>query len=71
MRRHSRFQRFLWPTWFGSDNVFLSPDHVPWLQSHFQTVRLEERLGRVPYMMGLKAPYYLFLGRRHGSEPRP
>jgi S-adenosylmethionine-diacylgycerolhomoserine-N-methlytransferase len=64
LRRHSRFQRWLWPTWFGVDNVFLSPDHVPWLQSHFDTVRLDERLGHMPYMLGLKAPYYLFLGRR-------
>jgi S-adenosylmethionine-diacylgycerolhomoserine-N-methlytransferase len=64
MRRHSRFQRWLWPTWFGFDNVFLSPDHLPWLQAHFQTVRLEECAGRVPYMLGLKAPYYIFLGRK-------
>ena len=71
MRKHSRLQRALWPTWFGMDNVFLSPDHIPWLQSHFQTVRLEERLGRVPYMLGLKAPYYLFLGRKTGAIEKP
>ncbi len=64
MRRHARWQRWLWPTWFGMDDVFLSPDHLPWLQAHFQTVRLEERLARMPYMLGLKAPYYLFLGRK-------
>ena len=64
MRRHSAFQRFFWPLWFGQDNVFLSPDHVPYLQSRFRTVRLIEGLGKVPYMMGLKAPYYVFLGRK-------
>jgi S-adenosylmethionine-diacylgycerolhomoserine-N-methlytransferase len=64
MQRHSRWQRWLWPAWFGTDNVFLSADHVPWLQSHFQTVRLDERLARVPYMLGLKAPYYIFVGRK-------
>jgi S-adenosylmethionine-diacylgycerolhomoserine-N-methlytransferase len=63
MRRHSNFQRFFWPTWFGHDNVFPSPDHLPWLQSRFQTVKREERLGQVPYLM-LKAPYYIFLGRK-------
>ena len=63
MKRHSNFQRFFWPTWFGHDNVFLSPDHLPWLQSRFQTVKLEERLGKVPYLP-LKAPYYIFLGRK-------
>ena len=63
MKRYSNFQRFFWPTWFGHDNVFLSPDHLPWLQSRFQTVKLEERLGKVPYLP-LKAPYYIFLGRK-------
>ena len=53
-----------WPTWFASDNVFLSSEHVPYLQGRFQTVWLEERLGKVPYLLGLKAPYYLFLGRK-------
>jgi S-adenosylmethionine-diacylgycerolhomoserine-N-methlytransferase len=62
--RHSAFQRFFWPLWFGQDNVFLSPDHVPYLQSRFQTVRLVEGLGKVPYLFGLKAPYYIFLGRK-------
>jgi S-adenosylmethionine-diacylgycerolhomoserine-N-methlytransferase len=64
LRKHSLFQRWFWPTWFAADNVFLSPDHIPWLQGHFQTVRLDECLGRVPYLLGLKAPYYIFLGRR-------
>jgi S-adenosylmethionine-diacylgycerolhomoserine-N-methlytransferase len=64
MRKHGALQRFLWPTWFGFDNVFLSPDHLPCLQSRFQTVRLEERFGKVPYLPLLKAPYYIFLGRK-------
>jgi S-adenosylmethionine-diacylgycerolhomoserine-N-methlytransferase len=64
MKRHRWWQRVFWPAWFASDNVFLSSEHVPYLQSRFQTVRLDERLGKVPYMPGLKAPYYLFLGRK-------
>lgn len=64
MRRHWNLTRLFWRSWFASDNVFLSPDHVPWLQSHFQTLRLEERFGRVPYMLGLKAPYYIFIGKK-------
>jgi S-adenosylmethionine-diacylgycerolhomoserine-N-methlytransferase len=64
MKKHAAWQRLFWPTWFASDNVFLSRDHLPWLQAHFQTVRLEERLGRVPYLLGLKAPYYIFVGRK-------
>lgn len=63
MRKHSAFQRFFWPTWFGFDNVFPSPDHLPLLQSLFETMQREERTGKVPYLLGLKAPYYIFLGR--------
>ena len=43
--RTASFWRCFWPTWFGFDNVFLSPDHLPWLQGRFETVKLEERLG--------------------------
>jgi S-adenosylmethionine-diacylgycerolhomoserine-N-methlytransferase len=62
--KHSRFQRSFWPRWFGWDHVFLSPEYLPYLQNRFQIVRLEERLGRVPYLFGLRAPYYIFLGRK-------
>lgn len=65
LRKHSRFQRFFWPTWFSWDNVFPSADHLPFLQSRFATVRLEEHLGKMPYMPGLRAPYYVFLGRKN------
>lgn len=64
MTRHGWFTRTFWPTWFAADNVFLSPDHLPWLQSRFQTVKLAERRGRVPYMLWMKAPHYLFVGRK-------
>ena len=29
MKKHSGFQRFFWPTWFGNDNVFPSPIICP------------------------------------------
>lgn len=64
MRRHSRFQRTLWPAMFGWDNVFLSPDHLPYLQARCETLKLEEYTGRMPYLLGLKAPYYIFVGRK-------
>jgi S-adenosylmethionine-diacylgycerolhomoserine-N-methlytransferase len=63
MKKHAAFHRFFWPIWFGYDNVFLNPDHIPYLQSRFQTIRLEEKMGSVPYMP-LQAPYYVFLGRK-------
>ncbi len=64
LRRHGAWQRWFWPWWFSWDNVFLSPDVLPYLRSRFDTVRLEERQGKVPYLPGLRVPYYVFLGRR-------
>lgn len=63
-KRHGAMVRGLWPGWFSGDNVFLSPDHLPYLQSRFEQVKLAEGMGRVPYMMGLRAPYYVFVGRK-------
>ncbi len=60
--RHSWFTRTFWSAWMGSDNVFLSPDHVPYLQRRFETVRLEEQRAKVPYMPLVRVPYYTFIG---------
>jgi S-adenosylmethionine-diacylgycerolhomoserine-N-methlytransferase len=65
--RHSRLQRIYWTLSFSWDNVFLSPDHVPYLESRFETVSLAERFGKVPYLFGLEAPYYIFIGRKAGG----
>ncbi len=68
MRRHSAWRRFFWPCWFGWHGLSLNPDHLPYLQSRFDTVHLEESLGRVPYMGGQRAPYYVFVGRSLGRQ---
>src|SRR5262245_6209201 len=41
MRKHRGLTRWFWPTWFGFDNVFPSPDHLPWLRGRFEAVKLE------------------------------
>jgi S-adenosylmethionine-diacylgycerolhomoserine-N-methlytransferase len=64
LRRHTRFQRLLWPLSYAWDDVFLSKDHLPYLRSRFEQVYLGEYLGRVPYMLGLRSPYYVFIGRK-------
>src|SRR5262245_57091315 len=64
LRRHTRFQRFLWPLSYAWDDVFISRDHLPYLKSRFDQVYLGEYLGRVPYMLGLQSPYYVFIGRK-------
>jgi S-adenosylmethionine-diacylgycerolhomoserine-N-methlytransferase len=67
--RHGSSTRTFWPMWFGSDNVFLNPDHIPYLQGKFETVALHERRGKVPYLPFVRAPYYIFIGRKP-KEPR-
>lgn len=62
--KHGWSTRTIWPAWFGSDNVFLSPDHIPYLQSRFETVSLSERRGKIPYIPLARAPHYVFVGRK-------
>ncbi len=67
MQQQSWWTRNFWPTWFGSDNVHLSADHIPYLQSRFETVELVESTSRVPYLLGLRVPYYRFIGRKRAN----
>lgn len=64
LRRHGWVCRSLWPVWFATDNVFPSADHLPFLQRRFETMLLEERLAKLPYVPLLRAPYYFFVGRK-------
>lgn len=66
MTKHGWMTRTFWPVWFGSDNVFPSVDHLPYLQRHFETVLLCENRAKVPYMPLVRAPYYQFIGRKMG-----
>lgn len=64
-KRHGWLTRHLWPTWFAMDNVFLSADHLPYLHRRFTPRCCLEGKGRVPWMLGLSAPYYQFVGQKH------
>ncbi|MEX2174269.1 MAG: methyltransferase domain-containing protein [Pirellulaceae bacterium] len=66
LTRHRWTTRTFWPTWFGMDNVFPSPDHVPYLHRHFDVLHFEEHLAKVPYIPLMRTPYYLFVGRKRG-----
>ena len=69
-KRHRWLTRTLWPITFGLDNVFPSPDHVPYLRRHFEPVHFEEHGARMPYFPLLRTPYYLFVGRKRVSAER-
>jgi len=62
--RHNGLTRHFWPVWFGMDNVFPSPDHVPYLERHFQTVHFAEGRAKIPYLPLGRTPYYTFIGRK-------
>lgn len=63
-RRHGWWTRSGWPIWFATDNVFLSPDHLPYLRRIFETGHLKEHRARIPYVPLARAPYYVFVGRK-------
>ena len=63
-KKHSGLTRAFWPLWFGHDNVFPSPDHLPFLQRRFAPVELHEERGTVPFLPLVRVPYYWFVGRK-------
>ncbi len=69
-RRHRWFTRTFWPTWFAMDNVFPSPDHVPFLHRHFAAEVFDEQRAKVPYIPLIRTPYYVFVGSKTES-PSP
>lgn len=66
-QRNSWFTRSFMPVWFSTDNVYLSPDHLPFLQSTFDTCSLVEGQGRLPWVPLWRAPFYRFVGRKLGE----
>ena len=66
--RHSWFTRTFWPAWFGSDNVFLSPDHIPYLQRNFRTLPSWKERAKLPRLPLIRVPYYTFVGGGRNSS---
>lgn len=63
-RRHGWWTRNFWRGWFDRDNVFPSPDHVPFLHRHFEPSHFTENRAKVPYIPLMRVPYYAFVGRK-------
>jgi S-adenosylmethionine-diacylgycerolhomoserine-N-methlytransferase len=65
-RKHGWATRSFWPIWFASDNVFPSPDHVPFLHRLFEPIYFEECKTRITWfpIPFFKMPYYFFIGRK-------
>lgn len=66
--QHRWRTRWFWPCWFATDNVFLSPDHLPYLLWRFSRDYLAEHRTRVPWVPFGRVPYYVFVGRKEPAE---
>lgn len=64
LARHDALTRWFWPRWFVHDCVRLSSAHLATLLERLDVVTLLERKARVPYLPGLRVPYYVFTGRK-------
>ena len=64
---HGALARALWPRWFAHDGVHLNALHLEQLCEETDAVWCDERMGRIPFLPGLRAPYYLFIGRKRQS----
>lgn len=62
--RHPPWERWLWRRWFAHDGVRLDPAHMAQLAAAMPDCLILERRGKVPYLAGMAAPYYLFIGRK-------
>lgn len=62
--RHGAFTRAFWPRWFGHDGVHPNPAHLERLRALLPDHQLQEHRAPVPYLPGLRMPYYLFIGRK-------
>ncbi|MDP2833116.1 MAG: class I SAM-dependent methyltransferase [Pseudomonadota bacterium] len=65
----SRLGNRFWRRWFAHDGVHLTDQHLRALQSLFIAPYVRERRAPVPYLPGLRAPYYLFVGVKPEGSP--
>lgn len=62
--KHGAVGRRFWRWWFAHDDVFLSPDHADYLEYRTEKRHHVEHRGKVPYLPLLRAPYFVYVGRK-------
>ncbi len=60
-----------WRRWFAHDGVHLSAAHLITLRSALADAWVDERRAPLPYLSGLQAPYYLYVGARGTAHNVP
>jgi S-adenosylmethionine-diacylgycerolhomoserine-N-methlytransferase len=53
-----------WRRWFAHDGVWLSDRHLPYLRRRLRPLFAREGQARLPFLPGLRAPYYLYIGQK-------
>ncbi len=66
--RHGLLTRSLWPRWFAHDGVRLCSQLPDALLARFPGGELDEHLAPVPYLPGLRVPYFVFTARTAPSS---
>jgi S-adenosylmethionine-diacylgycerolhomoserine-N-methlytransferase len=67
LTRHAALTRLFWPRWFSHDGVHLSPLHLQALREHLPAHHLIEDRAPLPYLPGLRVPFYRFVGHQPGE----
>jgi S-adenosylmethionine-diacylgycerolhomoserine-N-methlytransferase len=62
--QHAALTRWLLPRWFQHDGVFLNPAHLDALNTLTARRYLREDFTRLPYLAGVRAPYYIYVGTK-------
>lgn len=62
--RAARFARTFWPWWFGHDGVHPNADLLPYLCHRLPNHQIHEDVAPVPYLPGLRVPWFRFVGTR-------
>ena len=68
--RHGALTRWFWPRWFAHDGVHPDPAHLRTLRRRLPDHELTEHRAPVPYLPGLRVPYYVFVGRMQDDAGR-
>ena len=64
LTRHGALTRAFWRNWFAHDGVRLDPAHLTTLRRLLPDNEIVESRARVPYLPGVRVPYYRFIGRK-------
>ena len=64
LRQMSWARRFFWRSIFDQDNIDLGPERRAYIEHKLERITEFNGNGSIPYVPYLRAPYYVWLGRK-------